>query len=67
MIEQTKLFICCRALFVAFSYCVTIVVPFLVYINIDSFGVLICYNLVTGNTPPFIFPPCSLEMKIRAS
>ena len=33
----------------------------------DSFGVLICYNLVTGNTLPKIFFPCFLEMKIRAS
>ena len=33
----------------------------------DSFGVLICYNLVTGNTLPKIFFPCFLEIKIRAS
>ena len=62
-----KLFICCRVSFVTFSCCVTIVVPSLVCINIDSFGVIICYNLVTGNTPPKIFFPCFLKMKIRAS
>ena len=62
-----KLFICCWVSFVTFSCCVTIVVPFLVCINIDRFGVITCYNLVTGNTPPKIFFPCFLEMKIRAS
>ena len=56
-----------RVSFVTFSCCVTIVVPFLECINIDSFGVIICYNLVMGNTPPKIFFPCFLEMKIRAS
>ena len=53
-------------MFVTFSCCVTIVVPSLVSINTDSFGVIICYNLVTGNTPP-CFIPCFIEMKIRAS
>ena len=53
--------------FVTFSCCVTVVVPSLVWINIDSFGVIISYNLVTGNTPPKIFFPCFLEIKIRAS
>ena len=47
----------CRVSFVTFSCCVSIVVPFLVCINIDSFGVIICYNLVTGNTQPKIFFP----------
>ena len=52
-----------------FSCCVAIVVPSLVCINIDSFqvGVIICYKLITGNTPPKIFFNCFLEMKIRAS
>ena len=62
-----KLFICCRISFLTFSYCVTVVFSSLVCINIDSFGVIICYNLVTGNTPPKIFFHCFLEMKIRAS
>ena len=62
-----KLFICCRISFLTFSYCVTVVFSSLVCINIDSFGVIICYNLVTGNTPSKIFFPCFLEMKIRAS
>ena len=35
-----KLFICCRVSFLTFSCCVTIVVPSLVCINIDSFGVI---------------------------
>ena len=35
-----KLFICCPVSFVTFSCCVTIVVPSLVCINIDSFGVI---------------------------
>ena len=52
--------------FETFSRCVTIVVPSLVCINIDSFGVIICYNLVTGNTPKIFFH-CLLEMKIRPS
>ena len=50
-----------------FSCYVTIVVPSLVCSNIDSFGVIICYNLVTGNTPPKIFFHCFLEIKISAS
>ena len=52
-----------------FSCCVTIVVPSLVSINIESFQVvvIICYNFITGNTPPKIFFHCFLEMKIRAS
>ena len=50
-----------------FSCCVIIVVPSLVCINIDSFGVIICLNLITGNTPPKIVFHCFLEMKIRAS
>ena len=50
-----------------FSCCVTIVVPSLVCINIDRFGVIIWYHLVTGNTPPKIFFHCFLKMKIRAS
>ena len=62
-----KLFSCCRVSFVTFSCCVTIVVPYLVCINTDSFGVIICYNLVTGNTLTKIFSPCFFEMKIRAS
>ena len=39
----------------------------LVYINIDSFGVIICYNLVMGDMPPKIFSQFFLEMKLRAS
>ena len=62
-----KLFICCRISFLTFSYCVTVVFSSLVCINIDSFGVIICYNLVKGNTPPKLFFHCFLEMKIRAS
>ena len=62
-----KLFICSRVPFVTFSCCVTIVFPSLLCIIIDSFGVIICSNLVTGCTPPRIFPPCFLEMKIRVS
>ena len=61
---RNKLFICCWVSFVTFSCCVTIVVPFLVCINIDSFGVIICYNLVTGNTPPKNFFPCFLEIAV---
>ena len=54
--------------FLTFSCCVLfIVVPSLVCINIDSFGVIICYNLVKGNTPPKLFFHCFLEMKFRAS
>ena len=68
-IEQSRAFEInyCRVSFLTFSCCVTIVVPSLVCINIDSFGVIICYNLVTGNTPPKLFFHCFLEMKIRAS
>ena len=54
----------CRVSFVTFSCCVSIVVPFLVCINIDSFGVIICYNLVTGNTPPKIFFLCQ-KLRVR--
>ena len=41
-----KLFICCRVSFVTFSSCVTIVVPSLVCINIDSFGVIISSRVI---------------------
>ena len=44
-----------------------IVVPSLVYINIYSFGVIICYNLVVGKMLQKIFFHCILEMQIRAS
>ena len=50
--EITYLFLCCWVLFATFSCCITIVVPFLVCNNIDSFGVIICHNLVTRNMPP---------------
>ena len=40
------LFICSRVLFVTFSCCVNIVVPFLVCINIDSFGVIISSRVI---------------------
>ena len=40
------LFIYSRVLFVTFSCCVNIVVPFLVCINIDSFGVIISSRVI---------------------
>ena len=71
-IEQSRAFeINCSSVagfpFLTFSCCVTIVVPSLVCINIDSFDVIIRYNLIAGNTPPKIFFLCFLEMKIRLS
>ena len=67
--EQSRAFEinCCRVSFLTFSCCVTIVVPSLVCINIDSFGVIIYYNLITGNTPPKIFFHYFFQTKIRAS
>ena len=63
-----KLFICCCCCFFLVSYtfscCVTIVVPSLVCLNIDSFGVIISSWVIRRQKS---FSPGSVEMKIRAS
>ena len=59
-----KLFICCRVSFLTFSCCVTIVVPSLVCINIDCFGVIISSWVIRRQKS---FSPGSVEMNIRAS
>ena len=37
------------------------------FINIDSFGDIICYNLITGTMPPKLCFPCFVKMKIGPS